>query len=68
MDRDGGAKGGCGRNAARVDGRQRGAVQIEQLVLIATVALPFAAAAAPLGGLLLGYHQGIELVLALPIP
>ena len=47
---------------------QRGATQLEQLVLIATVALGFAAAAVPLGGLLLGYHEGIELVLALPIP
>ena len=55
------------RTRRRVAG-ERGATQVEQLVLIATVALAFAAAAGPLGGLLLGYHAGIELVLALPIP
>ncbi|MDD5306921.1 MAG: hypothetical protein PHU25_06320 [Deltaproteobacteria bacterium] len=46
----------------------RGVAQIEELVLVATVALTFAAAAIPLGALLLDYHAGIEAVLALPIP
>jgi hypothetical protein len=47
---------------------QRGAVYLEQLVLIGLVAIGFSAAAVTLGPLLLGYHMGIELVLSLPIP
>ncbi len=46
----------------------RGATQIEHLILVITVAIGFAAAAVPLGALLLGYHDGIEFVLALPVP
>ena len=45
-----------------------GAVQVEQIVLIATVAVGFAAATAPLLGLLVGLSRGIEIVLSLPIP
>jgi len=48
--------------------RSSGSTQIEQLILIVTVAIGFAAAAIPLGALLLGYHEGIEFVLALPVP
>jgi hypothetical protein len=51
-----------------IGNRQRGAVYLEQLVLIGLVAIGFAAAAVTLGPLLLGYHMGIELVLSLPIP
>jgi Flp pilus assembly pilin Flp len=47
---------------------QQGATQVEHLILVITVALGFAAAAVPLGALLLGYHEGIELVLGLPVP
>ena len=57
---------GCGR--AGCGRRQAGAIQLEQLVLIVTVAIGFAAAAVTLGPLLLAYHEGIELVLSLPIP
>ncbi len=48
--------------------RQLGTAQIEQLVLIVTVAVGFASAAVPLGSLLFAYHRSIEIVLALPIP
>jgi hypothetical protein len=47
---------------------QLGTAQIEQLVLIVTVAVGFASAAVPLGSLLFQYHRSIEIVLALPIP
>jgi hypothetical protein len=45
-----------------------GATQVEQIVLVLTVALGFAAAAIPLGKILLDYHSAVEFVLALPIP
>ena len=45
-----------------------GTAQVEEIVLIATVAIAFAAASVPLGSLLLGYHQIIEYVLLLPVP
>ena len=45
-----------------------GTTQVEHLILVITVALSFAAAAVPLGALLLRYHEGIEFVLALPLP
>ena len=48
--------------------RSRGVVQVEQLILVVTVAVVFAAAAAPLGILLFGYHGAVERVLLLPIP
>jgi len=57
------------RNAASdVATSEQGTTQVEHLILVITVALGFAAAAVPLGALLLGYHEGIEFVLALPIP
>ncbi|MBN2527231.1 MAG: hypothetical protein JXR76_12625 [Deltaproteobacteria bacterium] len=45
-----------------------GTAQVEEIVLLATVALVFAAATLVLGPALLNYHAGIETVLALPIP
>ncbi|MFO8072091.1 MAG: hypothetical protein R6V85_09475 [Polyangia bacterium] len=45
-----------------------GSVYVEQLVLVMAVALGFAAAALTLGPRLLAYHEGIEIVLSLPIP
>jgi hypothetical protein len=41
---------------------------VEEIVLVVLVAIGFAAACIPLGSLLLGYFEGIELVLSLPIP
>jgi hypothetical protein len=49
-------------------GWTRGAVFVEQVVIVATVALGFAAAAIPLGKVLVEYHDAIELVFGLPIP
>ncbi len=46
----------------------QGTAQVEELVLIVTVVIGFVAATIPLGSLLLSYCEGIELVLALPIP
>jgi hypothetical protein len=45
-----------------------GTAQVEEVVLVVTVAIGFAAAALPLGGQLLDYHLAIEWVLWLPIP
>ncbi len=47
---------------------QTGSVQVEQIVLVGTVAIGFATAVVGLGSLLLSYHQAIEFVLVLPIP
>ena len=41
---------------------------MEHVVLVIAVALGAAAAAVPLGALLLGYHGQIERVLSLPVP
>ncbi len=46
----------------------RGSIYVEQVVLVVTVAIGFAAAVIPLGAMLLNYHAAIELVLGLPIP
>jgi len=46
----------------------KGGAAVEQLVLVAAVAMAFAAGAAVLGRMLLQYHGAIERVLALPIP
>ena len=46
----------------------RGTTQVEQLVLVSTVAIGFAVAVILLGKRLLNYHGDIERVLALPIP
>ena len=53
-----------------VDGAkgEGGTAQVEHVVIVLTVAIAFAAAAVPLGALLLQYHRQIESVLALPIP
>ena len=48
--------------------RDCGVAQLEALVLVVTVAIGFAGAAAVLGPLLLHYHETIELTLSLPIP
>jgi hypothetical protein len=48
--------------------RDKGTASVEYLVILATVAISFAAAAVPLGALLLDYHRLIERVLSLPIP
>ncbi|MCP4602004.1 MAG: hypothetical protein GY847_16055 [Proteobacteria bacterium] len=45
-----------------------GSVYVEQVVLVSTVALGFAAAIIPLGAMLLNYHDMIEFVFGLPIP
>ncbi|MCP4677196.1 MAG: hypothetical protein GY854_17110 [Deltaproteobacteria bacterium] len=45
-----------------------GSVYVEQVVLVVTVAIGFAAAVIPLGAMLLDYHATIEFVLGLPIP
>lgn len=45
-----------------------GTAQVEYIVLVATVAIGFAAATIPLGSLLLNYHWAIEFVLLLPVP
>lgn len=45
-----------------------GTAMVEEVVLVATVAIGFAAAAIPLGKLLLDFHRAIEWVLWLPIP
>ena len=47
---------------------ERGVTSVEQIVLVVTVALGFAAAVVPLGSLLAGYHEAVEYVLWLPIP
>ena len=47
---------------------RRGTATVEEVVLLATVVIGFAAAAAPLGALLLEYHQLIEWTLSLPVP
>jgi hypothetical protein len=46
----------------------RGTASVEQLVILATVAIAFAAAMLSLGPALLDYHSGIEFILSLPIP
>ena len=46
----------------------RGTAGVEEIVLLATVAIGFAAASVPLGSLLLEYHQLIEWTLSLPVP
>ncbi len=46
----------------------RGATYVEQVVLISTVAIGFAAGVILLGHRLLDYHTTIEFILALPIP
>jgi len=56
------------KSVAKKTGESSGTAQLEQVVLIVAVAIGFAAAAVPLGALLLGYHRGIEIVLALPVP
>ena len=45
-----------------------GQTQVEQIVLVLTVAIGFAAAVVLLGNRLLAYHKTIETILALPIP
>ena len=47
---------------------QRGATQVEQLVLVFSVAIGFAAAMIVLGNRLFNYYNTIERILALPIP
>ncbi len=47
---------------------EQGTAMIEEVVLVATVAIGFAAAAVPLGRLLLDFHRAIEWILWLPIP
>ncbi len=47
---------------------ERGVTSVEQIVLVVTVAIVFAAAVVPLGSLLAGYHEAVEYVLWLPIP
>ena len=46
----------------------KGQTYVEQVVLVSTVAIGFAAGVVLLGSLLLDYHKTIESVLALPIP
>ncbi|MDJ0763235.1 MAG: hypothetical protein QNJ97_09630 [Myxococcota bacterium] len=46
----------------------RGTTSVEELVLLATVAIGFAAGVIPLGTMLLEYHGIIECILGLPIP
>ena len=46
----------------------RGATYVEQVVLVSTVAIGFAAGIILLGRRLLDYHTTIEFILALPIP
>ncbi|MBN2343617.1 MAG: hypothetical protein JXX29_19410 [Deltaproteobacteria bacterium] len=45
-----------------------GSVQVEQLVLLAMVAIGFSAATVTLGPVLMSYHYGIEFLLSLPVP
>ena len=45
-----------------------GAVQVEQMVLVASVAIAFAAGVMVLCKMLFSYHQAIEFTLSLPIP
>jgi hypothetical protein len=45
-----------------------GQAHVEQIVLVLTVAIGFAAGVIWLGSRLLNYHKTIETVLALPIP
>ena len=47
---------------------EKGVTSVEQIVLVVTVAIGFAAAVVPLGSLLAGYHEAVEYVLWLPIP
>lgn len=47
---------------------EKGVTSVEQIVLVVTVAIGFAAAVIPLGSLLAGYHEAVEYVLWLPIP
>ncbi len=47
---------------------EAGVTQVEYIVLVATVAIGFAAATIPLGALLLDYHWTIEFVLLMPVP
>jgi hypothetical protein len=57
-----------GRMRGEGERREAGTSSVEHLVLVVAVALGFAAAAVPLGALLLGYHELVERVLSLPIP
>jgi Flp pilus assembly pilin Flp len=45
-----------------------GQTQVEQIVLVVTVAIGVAAGVILLGSRLLNYHKTIESILALPIP
>ena len=45
-----------------------GATYVEQVVLVSTVTIGFAAGVVFLGKQLLDYHKTIEFILALPIP
>ena len=47
---------------------EKGVTSVEQIILVVTVAIGFAAAVVPLGSLLAGYHQAVEYVLWMPIP
>lgn len=47
---------------------QEGIAGVEEVVLVSAVALGAAGAIIALGALLLGYHQAIEFVLAMPVP
>jgi hypothetical protein len=47
---------------------EKGVTSVEQIVLVVTAAVGFAAAVVPLGSLLAGYHEAVEYVLWLPIP
>lgn len=57
-----------GRGTAGAWRTEAGASSVEHVVLVAAVALGFAAASVPLGAALLAYHGLIEAVLSLPIP
>ena len=56
------------RTLKRLAQNAGGAAAVEELVLIAAVTIPVAAALMGLGYLLLDYHKTIEQVLGLPIP
>jgi Flp pilus assembly pilin Flp len=47
---------------------QKGTAQVEEVVLLALVALGFAGAVLTLGPALLGYYKAIEIVLCAPFP
>ena len=64
----GGIPADTGPEASALTRDRRGAIYVEQVVLVALVAVGCAAAAVPLLALLVGYHRGVELVLALPVP